>query len=76
MGDCFNAHIGQSYSDRIHGQTNTQGHLFIDLMNCTGHYAVSLSDVAKGPPMSTFFLVETKAQQWTAASLTVGPPTW
>jgi len=53
MGD-FNAHIGQSYSDRIHGQTNTQGHLLIDLMNCTGHYAISLSDLAKGP-MSTFF---------------------
>ena len=55
MGDCFNAHIDQSYSDRIHGQTNTQGHLFIDLMNCTGHYAVSLSDVAKGPPCLLFF---------------------
>ena len=53
MGD-FNAHIGQSYSDCIHGQTNTQGHLLTDLMNCTGHFAVSLSDLAKGP-LYTFF---------------------
>ena len=51
----FNAHIGQSYSDRFHGQTNTQGHLLTDLMNRTGHFAVSLSDLAKGP-MYTFFL--------------------
>ena len=50
----FNAHIGQSYSDRFHGQTNTQGHLLTDLMNRTGHFAVSLSDLAKGP-MYTFF---------------------
>ena len=50
----FNAHIGQSYSDRVSGQTNTQGHLLLDLMNYTGHYTVSLSDIAEGP-MSTFF---------------------
>ena len=34
MGD-FNVHIGQSYSDRVSGQTNTQGHLLLDLMNRT-----------------------------------------
>ena len=34
MGD-FNAHIGHSYNDRVHGQTNIQGHLLIDLMNRT-----------------------------------------
>ena len=52
MGD-FNAHIGQSYSDRVDGQTNTQGQL-LDLMSRTGYYAVSFSHLTRGHT-STFF---------------------
>ena len=48
----------------------------IDLMNCTGHFAISLSDLAKGPMHVYLFQWKKTAQQWTTASLTVGPPTW
>lgn len=31
------------------GQTNSQGHLLMDVIDHTGHYAVSLSDLVTGP---------------------------
>ena len=48
IGD-FNAHIGLPDSNRAQCQTNAQGHLLRDLIDRTGHYAVSLCDLATGP---------------------------
>ena len=48
IGD-FNAHIGKVYSNRANCQTNPQGHLLLDMIDRTGHYAVSLSDLSRGP---------------------------
>ena len=48
IGD-FNAHIGKVYSNCVNCQTNSQGHLLLDMIDRTGHYAVSLSDLAMGP---------------------------
>ena len=48
IGD-FNAHIGQTHSNHAQCQTNSQGRLLMDMINRTGHYAVSLSDLATGP---------------------------
>ena len=53
LGD-FNVHIGQAHSNRAQCQTNSQGHLLMDMIDRTGHYAVSLSDLATGPT-HTFF---------------------
>ena len=36
-------------ANRVQCQTNAQGHLLRDLIDCTGHYAVSLCDLVTGP---------------------------
>ena len=48
IGD-FNAHIGRAHSNRAQCQTNSQGRLLMDMIDRTGHYAASLSDLATGP---------------------------
>ena len=40
--------IGLAHSNRAQCQTNPQGHLLMDMIDRTGHYAVSLSDLAEG----------------------------
>ena len=53
IGD-FNVHIGKGYSICANCQTNPQGHLLLDMIDRTGHYAVSLSDLSRGPTHTSF----------------------
>ena len=45
----FNAHIGMINNSRAHCQSNHQGKLLMEMIDRTGHYAVSLSDLTTGP---------------------------
>ena len=44
----FNAHIGMINNSRAQCQSNPRGKLLMEMIDCTGHYVVSLNDLTTG----------------------------